>query len=153
MLIGLAALIAVIGHCEARSLYPQQVATNNQNLAYLTPASTIQRSGINELNSMSQGNGADSDDDDEDDLDMKSLLNSVNQADQAATDQQLSPQQQQYLQSQIPAASPSSVDLKTSASHHGHHGHHAKGWLDMGAWTGKKGAFGWYDKHPVGKGK
>lgn len=43
-------------------------------------------------------------------------------------------------------------DLKTSASHH-HHGHGTKGWLDMGAWTGKKGAFGWYDKHPVGKGK
>lgn len=45
-------------------------------------------------------------------------------------------------------------DLKTSASYH-HHGHGAKGWLDMGAWTGKKGAFGWYDKHPVGgkKGK
>lgn len=44
-------------------------------------------------------------------------------------------------------------DLKTSASHH-YHGHGAKGWLDMGAWTGKKGAFGWYDKHPVGgKGK
>lgn len=49
----------------------------------------------------------------------------------------------------LPSAS---VDLKTSASHH-HHGHGAKGWLDMGAWTGKKGAFGWYDKHPVGKGK
>lgn len=47
------------------------------------------------------------------------------------------------------------TDLKASASHHGHHGHGAKGWLDMGAWTGKKGAFGWYDKHPVGgkKGK
>lgn len=43
------------------------------------------------------------------------------------------------------------IDLKTAASHH--HGHHAKGWLDMGAWTGKKGSFGWYDKHPVGKGK
>lgn len=43
-------------------------------------------------------------------------------------------------------------DLKTAASHH-HKKHGAKGWLDMGAWTGKKGAFGWYDKHPVGKGK
>lgn len=46
---------------------------------------------------------------------------------------------------------PSSVDLKPAASKHYHHGHGAKGWLDMGAWTGKKGAFGWYDKHPVGK--
>ena len=49
---------------------------------------------------------------------------------------------------------PSSEDLRTAASkHYGHHKHGAKGWLDMGAWTGKKGAFGWYDKHPVGKGK
>lgn len=56
------------------------------------------------------------------------------------------PQQQQVQLTQ-------QTDLKTSASHH-HHGHKgAKGWLDMGAWTGKKGAFGWYDKHPVGKGK
>lgn len=56
------------------------------------------------------------------------------------------PQQQQAQPTQH-------IDLKTSASHH-HHGHKgAKGWLDMGAWTGKKGAFGWYDKHPVGKGK
>ena len=46
--------------------------------------------------------------------------------------------------------SPVSSDLKTAASHH-HHGHGVKGWLDMGAWTGKKGAFGWHDKHPVGK--
>lgn len=63
--------------------------------------------------------------------------------------QQLKQQQQQQQ-----LAQPSQqTDLKTSASHH-HHGHKgAKGWLDMGAWTGKKGAFGWYDKHPVGKGK
>lgn len=53
-------------------------------------------------------------------------------------------------------------DLKTSASyghHHGghHHGgyHHGggydhAGWLDMGAWTGGKGSFGWYADYPVG---
>lgn len=51
---------------------------------------------------------------------------------------------------------PSSPDLKTSASyghhHHGghHHGYDHGGWLDMGAWTGGKGSFGWYADYPVG---
>lgn len=45
-------------------------------------------------------------------------------------------------------------DLMTAAGHHHHHGHHVHGWLKMGAETGKKGAFKWHDKHPVGgKGK
>lgn len=50
----------------------------------------------------------------------------------------------------------SSSDLKTSASyghhHHGghHHGYGPSGWLDMGAWTGHKGSFGWYADYPVG---
>lgn len=43
-------------------------------------------------------------------------------------------------------------DLATAAGHHHHHGHYAHGWLKMGAHTGHKGAFGWHDKHPVGKG-
>uniref|UniRef100_A0A6G1S8H5 Uncharacterized protein n=1 Tax=Aceria tosichella TaxID=561515 RepID=A0A6G1S8H5_9ACAR len=52
---------------------------------------------------------------------------------------------------QAPYQPAPSQDLKPAASkHYGHHKHGAKGWLDMGAWTGKKGAFGWYDKHPVG---
>lgn len=39
--------------------------------------------------------------------------------------------------------------------HHGHYGgHHSgygpSGWLDMGAWTGGKGSFGWYADYPVG---
>lgn len=50
----------------------------------------------------------------------------------------------------------SSSDLRTSASyghhHHGghHHGYGPSGWLDMGAWTGGKGSFGWYADYPVG---
>lgn len=45
----------------------------------------------------------------------------------------------------------SSSDMAASAGHHYHHNHYgAHGWLDMGAHTGKKGAFGWHDKHPVG---
>jgi hypothetical protein len=57
-------------------------------------------------------------------------------------------------QSYQPPYQPAAQDLKPAASkHYGHHKHGAKGWLDMGAWTGKKGAFGWYDKHPVGKGR
>lgn len=41
-------------------------------------------------------------------------------------------------------------DLATAAGHHHHHGHYPHGWLEMGAETGKKGAFKWHDKHPVG---
>jgi hypothetical protein len=40
-----------------------------------------------------------------------------------------------------------------AASHHhhgGHGGHH--GWLDMGAYSGKHGSFGWYADFPVGGG-
>lgn len=44
----------------------------------------------------------------------------------------------------------SSSDLASAAGHHHHHHHSVKGWLVMGAHTGKKGAFGWHDKHPVG---
>lgn len=44
-------------------------------------------------------------------------------------------------------------DMATAAGHHHHHGHYAHGWLKMGAHTGHKGAFGWHDKHPVGKGR
>lgn len=40
----------------------------------------------------------------------------------------------------------------TTGHHHGHHGGHYdhSGWLDMGAWTGGKGSFGWYADYPVG---
>ena len=41
-------------------------------------------------------------------------------------------------------------DMDTAAGHHHHHKHYVHGWLEMGAHTGKKGAFGWHDKHPVG---
>ncbi|KAG9509258.1 hypothetical protein GZH46_02232 [Fragariocoptes setiger] len=51
-------------------------------------------------------------------------------------------------------SAPRSRDLKASASyghHHGHHGYDHGGWLDMGAYTGGKGSFGWYADYPVGK--
>lgn len=41
-------------------------------------------------------------------------------------------------------------DMATAAGHHHHHKHYPHGWLKMGAHTGKKGSFGWHDKHPVG---
>lgn len=44
----------------------------------------------------------------------------------------------------------SAADMATAAGHHHHHKHYVKGWLEMGAHTGKKGSFGWHDKHPVG---
>lgn len=56
------------------------------------------------------------------------------------------------------SSAPPSSDLKTSASYghhqhggqHGGHGYDHSGWLDMGAWTGGKGSFGWYADYPVG---
>lgn len=41
-------------------------------------------------------------------------------------------------------------DMAAAAGHHHHHHHYVHGKLDMGAHTGKKGSFGWHDKHPVG---
>lgn len=62
-----------------------------------------------------------------------------------------------YASAQGPVRTGSPSDLKASASYgHGHHGGHhgygydTKGWLDMGAWTGGKGSFGWYADYPVG---
>lgn len=100
---------------------------------------------------------ADSDGDDDDDDD-KSNLQLQDPRTASGTDVYQNQQQsnnallmdQSYPKYQ--AVPSTSADLQTQASHH-HHGHGAKGWLDMGAWTGKKGSFGWYDKHPVGKGK
>lgn len=88
----------------------------------------------------------DIDDDEEDDLQNQQNPSMASTSANFIYNQPIA-QQAQKSYNAIP-----SPDLKTSASHH-HHGHGAKGWLDMGAWTGKKGAFGWYDKHPVGKGK
>lgn len=44
------------------------------------------------------------------------------------------------------------IELLAGHHHHGHHGGHYdhSGWLDMGAWTGGKGSFGWYADYPVG---
>lgn len=41
-------------------------------------------------------------------------------------------------------------DMATAAGHHHHKKHYVSGWLKMGAESGKKGAFKWHDKHPVG---
>ncbi|CAN8018464.1 unnamed protein product [Ixodes persulcatus] len=48
-----------------------------------------------------------------------------------------------------PAASSSEADLKPSATGYGHQ---AEGYLDMGAYSGNYGAFGWYADYPVGGG-
>lgn len=109
----------------------------------------------------SNSDGLDSDDDEDDDgraqLQPVSLPpqaeaiagNNLNQA-----GHQFVPLMTQQGAAYQPQTSGSGDDLRVAASkHYGHHKHGAKGWLDMGAWTGKKGAFGWHDKHPVGKGK
>lgn len=41
-------------------------------------------------------------------------------------------------------------ELMAAAGHHHHHKHYPHGKMEMGAHTGKKGAFGWHSKHPVG---
>lgn len=64
----------------------------------------------------------------------------------------------QAQQDLVASASENQEDLKPSESghHHGHHenhgnhGHDASGYLDMGAYSGKHGAFGWYADFPVG---
>lgn len=103
----------------------------------------------------------DSDEDDEDDDRLQLQPASLGQQSTSGsnlyqTGQQYTPPlvaEQTGVYQEQPAGS-SADDLRVAASkHYGHHKHGAKGWLDMGAWTGKKGAFGWYDKHPVGKGK
>lgn len=101
-------------------------------------------------NSRSSNNDQNDSDDDDDDDDRANLQLQNPLAAQGSNlyyDKPIMTEQSHPKYQTLPSA-----DLKTSASHH-HHGHGAKGWLDMGAWTGKKGAFGWYDKHPVGKGK
>lgn len=151
----IAAIASASGLTDARTLDSRHIVQDGesfQNVPYTPPlpylyepsaAGAVTDKGIN----LDQ---ADNESDEDDDEDMRAAFGSPqiaagnnNQAvvvGDPALDQTLQP---------LPSAS---VDLKTSASHH-HHGHGAKGWLDMGAWTGKKGAFGWYDKHPVGKGK
>lgn len=50
-----------------------------------------------------------------------------------------------------PRTGSSSQDhMVADSTHHGGGGH--GGWLDMGAYSGKKGAFGWYADFPVGYG-
>lgn len=132
---------------EARTLGENTVGEQNgsgENLQHdQNPVPLLEPPRTSNLDSM------DMDDDEDDDLIDKRQVKNTPQM-MSATGTNLFYNQPIAEQSQHrPAAT---GDLKTSASHH-HHGHGAKGWLDMGAWTGKKGAFGWYDKHPVGKGK
>ncbi|KAI1294655.1 hypothetical protein HDE_06003 [Halotydeus destructor] len=54
----------------------------------------------------------------------------------------------------VPAASDFKAmpELEAQATHHGH-GHDHHGWLDMGAYSGHHGAFGWYADFPAGHGR
>lgn len=46
---------------------------------------------------------------------------------------------------------PAASDLHAAETYgHGHHGSDNHGWLDMGAYSHGKGAFGWYADYPVG---
>ena len=124
-----------------------QAALNPQDLEALTAASRSLQADLSALPGQLARNpklsSLDSDDDEEDDD-----RYNVDENPQSFVTQQTAAQQQVAAAVTQPTA-----DLSGAASgyHRHHHGHHAKGWLDMGAWSGKKGAFGWHDKHPVGK--
>lgn len=138
--------LSTIDSTEARTL-DQQQALSNAAESVQNDMNLIFQQQQQQLDPSQKSNmDMDIDDDEEEDL-----QNQQNPS-MASTDTNLVYNQPIAEQSRKNYYSIPSVDLKTSASHH-HHGHGAKGWLDMGAWTGKKGAFGWYDKHPVGKGK
>lgn len=173
-------LVVVLGYLlapdssEARSLDEQQqdeylnynqgdVQQAQQQLA-AAAATATQGPMLNTAGGAQNLDRLDSDDDEDDDDRVQQV-----QPDQQNYNYQEQQQQQpmtapaqmtagsdlyQTDQSYQPPYQAPSQDLRTAASkHYGHHKHGAKGWLDMGAWTGKKGAFGWYDKHPVGKGR
>lgn len=158
-------LVVVLGYLlapessEARSLDEQQNDYSNYNQE--NPQQALQQLAAAQRplqeNDAANLDRLDSDDDDDDDERLQQA-----QPDQYQQQQQVNPMQvaagselYQADQAYQPPYQPASgEDLRTAASkHYGHHKHGAKGWLDMGAWTGKKGAFGWYDKHPVGKGR
>lgn len=133
-----------IADSEARTL--------NQQAAVLAESDSLQNDASpNFLANPLKSNVDQIDIDDDDDDDDKVISQPLNPVSATGTnlffDQPIQAEQTHQKYRAVP-----STDLKTSATHH-HHGHGTKGWLDMGAWTGKKGAFGWYDKHPVGKGK
>lgn len=139
------ALVLAFQCCvEARgfdaSLEQPQLAPGYADLSY-TPPMAANMGPFVDANPMNQ---ADSDDEDDEDERVEPL--------QAARIDSIDSIRPMPSSDSIGVAGSHHQDLKTAASHH-HKGHGAKGWLDMGAWSGKKGAFGWYDKHPVGKGK
>lgn len=152
LFVAVVACLAIGEICEARSLDPQQES-------FLQAISDQGMQAPLDLQQQQQAQqalaGANLDLDDDDDEDDRA---DQQQQQQPLQQQQLAPAgsalyQRQNEQPIVVAASATGGDLNPAASKHHHHGHGAKGWLDMGAWTGKKGAFGWYDKHPVGKGK
>lgn len=136
---------------EARTLNElQNLDTRNVNMNDLSAmAQLIEESKLS--NPLEQAdNDDDEDDDDRSNLQLQNPLMVAGPASLYNDNQRQPILAEQTTQQQNKIGYPStSSDLKTSASHH-HHGHGVKGWLDMGAWTGKKGAFGWHDKHPVG---
>lgn len=146
-LAAIAALLVVgLAVCQARGLDGHQEAFlqamgHNQNLPGPLDLQQQQQLQLQQQQPLARASLELDDDDDDDD-----------RADQAAPQAaQLAQAASGLYQQNEPAMV--AADLNQAASKHYHHGHGAKGWLDMGAWTGKKGAFGWYDKHPVGKGK
>lgn len=134
-----------IDSTEARTLDQQQVLGNvaesiedDMNLIFQQKKQPSQKSNLD----------MDIEEDEEDNLQTQQNFAMASTGTNLVYNQPIAEQSKKSYKS-IPSA-----DLKTSASHH-HHGlvHGAKGWLKMGAWTGKKGAFGWHGKHPAGKGK
>lgn len=148
------AIVALIGcilvlssNCEARALVSgggkqSTLIMDNSAMVPQQPSAPIAPIDAERQANMLASQLDSDDDDDDDDKSQNQFFAGAQEMPSSGESSQLEA---------APSVVNTKSDLKTAASHHHHH--HVKGWLDMGAWTGKKGAFGWHDKHPVGKGK
>lgn len=68
----------------------------------------------------------------------------------STSDLNLHPLASHSLTSSSTGSGSGSEMIAQSTHHHQQHGQDHSGWLDMGAYSGKHGAFGWYADFPVG---
>jgi len=92
-------------------------------------------------------NAAEESEPDEDEVPSAAVSNNLRWSDQADAGDEPRGSDSNIENARVQA---SPDDMATAAGHHHHHHHYVHGKLDMGAHTGKKGSFGWHDKHPVG---
>lgn len=90
-------------------------------------------------------------DDDEDEADMEAPSSaSSNLVDNISTDADGEPHVGLDTNIENAKIELTPEDMATAAGHHHHHKHYVHGKMYMGAESGKKGAFKWHSKYPVG---